>query len=120
MASIFISHSSRDTNVATRLHEWLQSQGYDDIFLDSDKDAGVRPGWNWKGELHAAMKRAHVVLLLVSDAWFASGWSQAEYQTAIINGKAVIPLLVSAAEGVQVQALQHELQARVGDVQFVD
>ncbi|MGE3511757.1 MAG: TIR domain-containing protein, partial [Vicinamibacterales bacterium] len=94
-------------------------QGYGDIFLDCDKNDGIALGSNWKHELYSAMKRAHAVLVLVSERWFESGWSQAEYRTAVMNGKAIIPLLVAPAQDRQLEALRHDLQRYVGDVQFV-
>lgn len=120
MASIFISHSSRDNEPTLKIAAWLRQLGYDDIFLDLDKNDGISPGVNWKGELAAAMKRAQVVLLLVSDNWLASVWCQAEHATAVMTGKQIVPAILSAPrEGDWIQ-LRQAVQEKLGDLQFAD
>jgi hypothetical protein len=43
VARIFISHASRDREAADQIAQWLRSQGFEELFLDIDKDAGMRP-----------------------------------------------------------------------------
>jgi hypothetical protein len=37
VAAIFISHSSRDNELAAEMKAWLDQQGYEQVFLDFDK-----------------------------------------------------------------------------------
>src|SRR5882724_1661250 len=120
MASIFISHSSRDSEPTVQIEAWLRKLAYDDIFLDIHKNDGISPGMNWKGELAAAMKRSQIVLLLVSDNWFASVWCQAEYATAIMTGKQIVPVLISPSREGDWEQLRQALQGKLGDIQFAD
>ena len=52
MARVFISHSSRDSQQATEMLEWLRRQGFDRAFLDIDKHAGIPPGARWERQLY--------------------------------------------------------------------
>ena len=53
MASIFISHSSKDNIAAREMQEWLSTElGYESIFLDFDPDLGIDAGADWKQVLY--------------------------------------------------------------------
>lgn len=47
MASIFLSHSSQDNEVAADLSRRLKEHGYDSLFLDFDPDSGITVGRDW-------------------------------------------------------------------------
>ncbi|MDD3355178.1 hypothetical protein [Zoogloea sp.] len=51
MSMIFISHSSRDNELAKAMRDWLGEQGWADVFLDLDPSAGLAPGQHWRDEL---------------------------------------------------------------------
>ena len=80
MASIFISHSSKDTTAAKRLKDWLKAdeQGYDSLFLDFDPEHGIRGGAEWKQELYDRLHRCQAVVVLLSENWLKSKWCFAE------------------------------------------
>jgi len=45
MARIFVSHSSLDNAVASDIMRWLRANGFDETFLDIDKDTGIATGF---------------------------------------------------------------------------
>ena len=73
---------------------WLASNGWDDVFLDLDPERGLVAGERWLDALKAAAHRCEAVLVLVSEAWLASKWCQAEMNTARMLGKRVLPVLI--------------------------
>src|SRR5215472_15235637 len=98
MSRIFLSHSSRDSDWAIRLRDWLAQNGWDDVFLDLDPQKGLAPGENWQQALRAAAHRCEAVIVLISSEWLASTWCRAELQTAKLLRKRIIPLLISELE----------------------
>ena len=92
MAKIFISHSSRDNTFAMEIKEWLESQGFDQSFLDFDKHIGIEPGANWEKTLYREIDRSQAVLLVLTPNWNESKWCFAEYTQARALGKAIFPL----------------------------
>lgn len=93
MAHIFISHSSRDAEQATRLLEWLHANGFTETFLDFDKHAGLAPGSDWERSLYRELTSAEAVLLILTKNWFDSKWCFAEFTQARALGKAIFPLI---------------------------
>jgi hypothetical protein len=112
MASIFISHSSRNNDRAVRIRDWLAANGWDDIFLDLDPERGIVAGQRWKEALQKAAHRCEVVLALVSPEWLASGWCKVEIDAARLMGKKIIIALI----GVD----QTEMPVDLRDEQWVD
>jgi hypothetical protein len=47
MATIFVSQSSQDNEVAADLSRRLKENGYDSLFPDFDPDAGIKGGRHW-------------------------------------------------------------------------
>src|SRR5215472_6987816 len=94
MASIFISHSSRNSDQAIQVRDWLAANGWQDVFLDLDPQRGIVAGQRWKEALQKAAYRCEVVLALVSREWLASGWCKSEVDAARLMGKKVIAALV--------------------------
>lgn len=82
MARIFLSHSSVDNPDAVGLRDWLESEGWDDVFLDLDPDRGIAAGERWERALNDAAARCEGVLFLVSKAWLQSGWCRKELSLA--------------------------------------
>src|SRR5262245_43896909 len=116
MASIFISHASKDSDSAVRIRTWLSQLGYEDIFLDLDKIDGIQPGADWQQRLAQAMRRADVVLCLLSESWFSSVWCSAEHTLAVLSQNAIIPIwIASGAEG----ALADRYARTFGSAQFL-
>jgi hypothetical protein len=93
VARIFISHSSRDEAAAGRIIAWLKGQGFEEVFLDIDKHAGIPPGAAWERTLYREIARAHAVILIVTANWHASRWCWAEFTQARALGKAIFPII---------------------------
>lgn len=93
MARIFISHSSRDVEQAERLIAWLRTRGFEQVFLDFDKHAGIAPGAEWEKRLYSEIARAEAVLLVLTKNWLDSKWCFAEFTQARALGKAIFPLI---------------------------
>ena len=93
MAHIFVSHSSRDNEAAQRMKDWLHSRGFDSIFLDFDKHAGIPPGAGWERTLYDQIERSEAVLLIQTPNWLESKWCFAEFTQARALGKAIFPVI---------------------------
>ncbi|MGB1090837.1 MAG: beta-propeller domain-containing protein [Oceanobacter sp.] len=106
MSQIFISHSSRNDFEAIAIAEWLNSNGWDDIFLDIHPDRGLVAGDRWEKALHEAVNRCDAVIFLVSQAWLASPWCLKEFRLAKGLGKHIIGILI---EELDITKLPEEL-----------
>ena len=115
MSQIFISHSSRDDFAAKGLADWLQGEGFDDIFLDLDPERGIAAGERWERALNQAALRCEAVVFLVSAAWLASRWCWKEYALARGKNKSLFAALID--EELSISALPPEL---TGTWQVVD
>jgi ABC-type branched-subunit amino acid transport system substrate-binding protein len=82
MSIIFLSHSSIDEIEAVAVRQWLQDNGWDDVFLDLDTERGLRAGERWQEALCCAAGRCEAVIFLISPAWAASRWCLAEFLLA--------------------------------------
>lgn len=96
MPRVFISHSSRDNAEARRLTDWLRTSGFDEVFLDIDKHAGIPPGVEWERKLYAEVSRSTAVVLLLTKNWHESKWCFVEFAQARALGKDIIPVLATA------------------------
>jgi hypothetical protein len=92
---IFISHSSKDDNLANALVEQLASRGLKP-FVDHHAKSGIIPGSDWLQALRRDLGGAQAVLILVSDDWRLSQWCQAEFRTAKLLNKPIIPVVVGS------------------------
>jgi WD40 repeat protein len=95
MARVFISHSSRDNEVAADIKSWLASRGFDHVFLDIDKHAGIPPGANWERELYRKIDSVQAVILIITPSWHDSKWCFVEFAQARALGKAIFPVIVA-------------------------
>jgi TIR domain/AAA ATPase domain len=93
VATIFISHSSRDHEAAQRFMTWLQSQGFDTPFLDFDKHAGIAPGSNWEKTLYREVERSEAIIIVQTPNWLDSKWCFAEFTQARALGKPIFPVI---------------------------
>ena len=107
MSAIFISHSSRDNEVAAEVRERLQAEGHRSIFLDYDPADGIPAGHSWERELYAQLRACQAIVVLCSEHSMASDWCFAEITHAKSLGKQVFPLKVAPCE---VRALLTEFQ----------
>lgn len=91
MATVFLSHSSRDDELARQLESWLNRSGFDDLFVDH---TGLLSGDKWTEELRRRKASCRVVICLVTSNWLSSHECFAEFLAGWYAGKRMIPLLV--------------------------
>ena len=48
MASVFLSHSSRDRQATRQVSDVLRAAGFGALFVDFDPDLGIPAGRNWE------------------------------------------------------------------------
>ena len=94
MGIIFISHSSRNNNGATKIRDWLRDQGWGETFLDLDPAHGLAPGQKWQEELKKAGERCSAVVVLISPDWVQSKWCQVEFLLASQLGKRIFGITI--------------------------
>jgi tetratricopeptide (TPR) repeat protein len=95
MAAIFISHSSRDEELAERMKAWLAEQGYEQVFIDFDKHTGLQVGEHWERRLYEEIARCHAVVLILTPNWLDSKWCFVEFTQARALGKIIFPIVLS-------------------------
>jgi hypothetical protein len=93
MARIFISHSGRDNEAAARIKTWLKEQGFETLFLDFDKHAGIPPGADWERTLYREIEQSQAVIIIQTPNWLDSKWCFAEFTQARALGKAIFPVI---------------------------
>jgi hypothetical protein len=100
MTSIFISHSSKDNAWARKLKVWLEAEprGHRSLFLDFDREAGLKAGDLWEQQLYAKLRQCQAVLALVSRNWLESRWCFAEAVQAREKGKRLILARIDDAD----------------------
>ena len=94
MSRIFLSHSSKDDFAAVAVCDWLNENGWDDVFLDLDPAAGIHPGERWERALYEHAARCEAVLFLVSRDWLSSDWCRREYELARKLNKRIFIVLI--------------------------
>ncbi len=95
MARVFVSHSNRDNAVSVEIMDWLKTRGFEEVFLDIDKHAGVPPGSNWEQVLYRKIDSSQAVILVVTPNWHESKWCFVEFAQARALGKAIFPVIVA-------------------------
>ena len=90
MTSIFISYSSTDVELGTRLRDLLDARGYAAVFRDKDPEHGIAAGTRWAAELFSNLERADVVVFLASEASLASPWCHTELAVGVARGKHIV------------------------------
>src|SRR3954471_18970808 len=110
MASVFVSHSSRDRAVTERVAERLRAAGFAALFVDFDPEQGISAGRNWERELYTQLRRTDAVVFLASEASVASRWCSIEIGLARSLGRPVFPLRLQPGIGMPLLA----------DVQWTD
>src|SRR3954447_5179681 len=110
MASVFVSHSSRDRAATDWVVERLRVAGFAALFLDFDPAQGIPAGRSWERELYAQLRKTDAVIFLASEASVASSWCLLEVGLARSLGRPVFPLRLQP--GVTLPLL--------ADVQWID
>jgi len=92
--SLFISYAHADSPFVDRLEADLQQQGFDP-WVDRQR---LKGGQRWRRELQEAVKRAQVLLIVLSPDAIASENVQIEYDYVLELGNVVIPLYYRQCE----------------------
>lgn len=98
-ALAFISHSSKDKQIATQLAQCLRARAID-VWIDHEQ---IRFGDSVPGKIAEGLNRCDAILVLVSSSFVTSSWCRSEYEpllTREINEKrsVVIPLRLDDAQ----------------------
>ena len=96
MATLFISHSTKDKAWALDLHTRLKSRGYQSLFLDSHPTDGIPVGADWERELWRKLRQSSGIVVLCTEHWLASPWCISEAMIARERGKSLF--LLAAVE----------------------
>src|SRR3954452_15238443 len=115
MASVFISHSSRDRAVTEQVAERLRAAGFAALFVDFDPEQGISAGRNWERELYTELRRTDAVIFLASEASVASSWCLLEVGLARSLGRPVFPLRLQP--GIQLPLLADVQWTDLGDAE---
>src|SRR3954466_609984 len=110
MASIFVSHSSRDRLVTERVVAQLRAAGFAALFVAVDPEQGIPAGRSWERELYAQLRQTDAVIFLASPAAVASQWCLLEVGLARSLARPIVP--VRLEPGVRL--------ALLADVQWLD
>jgi formylglycine-generating enzyme required for sulfatase activity len=96
MATLFVSHASKDDALTDALEAWLRANGFTDLFVDHHSIAG---GDKWREALRTSAASCRVVICLVTPNWLASDECFGEFVAAnYIHGKRIIPLFLLPPE----------------------
>lgn len=108
MTSVFISYSSKDSNLAKPIYSALTSFGVDTFLAE----ISIKPGMNWTKEIFNALRTSNWVFFIATKAACASQAVQQELGASIIQKKQLIPVLVDISP--------EELPGWVGKHQAID
>jgi hypothetical protein len=72
---------------AVALKQWLENNGWSDVFLAIDPREGIVPGEIWKTRIIEEISLCVAVVFLLSDDWSRSKWCSFELETTIDFGK---------------------------------
>jgi len=93
MTRVFISHSSKNNQLAADVRDWLKADGHD-VFLDYDRQDGIEGGDLWEERLYERLRCADAVVCLVTDEYVTSQWCFGEIVAAKTLGSRILPLAV--------------------------
>jgi len=94
MAKVFISYSRKDTEFAKKLTGELQKSDYD-FWIDWE---GIPPTVDWWREIEKGIEEADIFLFIISPDSATSKICGQEIDTAVKNGKRIIPVVTREIE----------------------
>lgn len=110
---IFISHSSTDGDVAKTMAHFLRGlMGARWHVFNSADACSMYPGLPWEHTLTAQLDKAHIVILLLSTAALESRWVKREFESAVVRGIPIYPMLVSTLPPTELPSAIARLQPR--------
>jgi hypothetical protein len=92
MSTIFISHSSKDNDLAKEVERRLAYHHHHSVFLDLDPEKGIVAGQSWERTLYRKLRACRAVIALCTDHYLGSHWCFAEVALARMEGKHIIAL----------------------------
>ena len=98
MSNIFISHNSKDNEVAEDLKMRLEEQGHHSVFLDFDPEHGIPAGTQWEQILYVKLRACQAIIVLCSPHFMASKWCFAEITHARSMGKVLFPVIIAPCD----------------------
>ncbi len=102
MGHIFISYSHKDKDYVHKLHDALQSEGFE-VWIDDRIDYGTV----WPRVIQNQLDSSGALILVMSPRAFDSFWVQNELDRARENGIPIFPLLLEGRQWLSVQTLQY-------------
>ena len=117
MATVFISHSSKDDVLASQLEAWMKQHGFSDLFIDH---SNIRGGDIWADALRDAAGSCKLVVLLITHSWLASGECPSEFKAAWYMGKRILPLCLLPPVDKLPQTSQNNLQRVMAETQGIN
>lgn len=110
MPQVFLSHSSQDDAIVTRLHDALEKKTGADLWVDHKN---IGPGDNWQAAIDANLRASKVCLVALSPASVVSEEVTAEWRWAELNRRRI---LVAQIKDVPTE----DIPSRLSTVQWVD
>jgi hypothetical protein len=104
--NVFISYSRQDTEAAHELVSELEKAGVS-VWLDI---AEIRPGDRWQSMIQEELRKARVMVVLLTPSSLASQWTYFEVGAAVADGKIIIPVLSKDVLPEQVPSLLRNFQ----------
>ncbi|HEX9730902.1 MAG TPA: TIR domain-containing protein [Thermoanaerobaculia bacterium] len=80
------------------MRTWLEERGHTSLFLDFDRETGIRAGSDWEQTLYAKLRQCQAVIAVLTPSWLASKWCFAELVQAREKGKKILPVKVSPCD----------------------
>ncbi len=108
MAELFLSHSTKDKQLALDVEAALEAVGHR-VFVDSDHDDGIAPSKDWRAELFREIRLCDAVVFINSTNSQSSMWCFTELALGIERSKPIYSLNLTA--DVQPHALLGSVQA---------
>ena len=106
---VFLSHSMADVAVARAIANALESHNVK-TWVDT---ASLQPGASWRDEISNALRKANVVIAIVSQQSLRSPWMHFEIGAAFSLGTPVVTVLVG-------EITPSDLPDWLQSVQYVD